>query len=117
MSFLGSIFGSDSQQDATEIRTALDLVTYAANLTSNPSSIDLLLDTVRRITAGLAPGQSPSAENDQVLLGVYLKIEVYLTEEEPIRTFSKNELRHRLSANLRAQLEAYEVNNADSVIQ
>ena len=117
MTFLGIIFGADPHQDMDEVKTALDLVTYAANLTSNPSNIDPLLDTVRRITAGLTPGQTPSEENIQILLGVYLKIEVYLTKEEPIRTFSKNELRHRLSTNLRAQLEAYEVNDADSVVQ
>lgn len=103
MSFLTSLFGTSSR---TQPQTTLDAITYAAGLVSNPDSIDKMLDEVRFITADLAPGQQPSPEENATLLRVYLQIEHFLATQEPLRTFTKQELRARLAPELRTQIEA-----------
>lgn len=106
MSLLRSLFSA--QRETKTIETTLDMVTYAAGLASNPADIDPLLDRVRSITARLGPGQSPSAEDDQSLVDVYLQVEQYLTLKEPIRAFSKVGLRARLAPELRHRIEEHE---------
>lgn len=109
MSLFGSLFKSnDSPLSTEEISSPLDLVTYAGSLASNPPDIDPLLDPVRKITAThpLESGLSPADETE--LLKVYLELEVYLTSRDPIRTFTKEELRGRLSDSLSSKLATYE---------
>jgi hypothetical protein len=110
MSLLHSLFGG-SQSSVKSSKTLLDLVTYTAGLASNSTDIDPALDKVRSITASLAPGQQPSAADNQVLTQVYLQIEQYLITKESLRTFTKQELRARIAPELRAQIEAHESNN------
>jgi len=104
------------QRETRIIKTTLDMVTYAAGLASNPADIDPLLDSVRSITARLGPGQLPSTEDDQFLVGVYLQVEQYLTLKEPIRTFSKEDLRSRLTPELRRQIETYETKHKENSV-
>lgn len=106
MSLLNSLFGAD--QKKTTIDSALDMITRAAGLASNPRDIDPLLDDVRAVTSKLRPGDSPTASEETKLLTAYLHIEQYLTTREPIRVFTKQELRSKVSPRLRARLEAYE---------
>lgn len=110
MSFLNSLFGNKPQKKS-EINSTIDLVTYAAGLASNQTSFDPALDTVRSITSALEAGQVPSAEDDKKLFGVYLQIEQGLTTSDPVRTFTKEGLRARLSTELRQQLENFEANH------
>ncbi|HEX3081889.1 MAG TPA: hypothetical protein VHQ86_01405, partial [Candidatus Saccharimonadia bacterium] len=42
----------------------------------------------------LGAGQKPTPAEDRELIGVYHTIEHYLTTEEPLRSFTKAELRH-----------------------
>ncbi|HSX16940.1 MAG TPA: hypothetical protein VLH86_02460 [Patescibacteria group bacterium] len=114
MSFFSSLFGSQ-QHSVADIKSTLDLVTYIAGLASNPDDIDPILDTVRAVTSDVRPGEAPTAADDEVLLGVYLQLEAYLTTREPIRTFTKDELRARMSPELRQQLAAYETNHKGGV--
>jgi hypothetical protein len=108
MSFLSALFRSMPQK-TSKINSAIDLVTYAAGLASNQTSFDPALDTVRGVTSALGAGQVPSAEDDKKLFEVYLQIEQYLTTIDPIRTFTKDDLRTRLSEQLRQQLEDFEL--------
>lgn len=108
MSFLNSLFGNKSKTKAASINSTINLVTYAAGLVSDQVSIDTSLDTLRSITSALEMGQAPSADDDERLLAVYLQIEQHLTTNDPIRKYTKDDLRARLSAELRRRLESFE---------
>jgi len=114
MSFLGTLFGQSKPATDTAPKTALDLVTFAAGLVSNTAEVDPTLDKVRGITAQLGPDQEPADADKQILFDVYLQIETYLTTKESIRTFTKDDLRSRLSPELRTQLVQYESNHKGS---
>jgi hypothetical protein len=111
MSFLKNFFGGSQQSSLTGAKTVLDMVTNTAALASNSSEIDPILDKVRAITSRNTPGQVLSAADEDILLGVYLGLEVYLTTKEPIRTFTKEELRGRLAPELLQRVTAYEAKN------
>ncbi|MGF7228739.1 MAG: hypothetical protein ACQR33_02020 [Candidatus Saccharibacteria bacterium] len=110
MSFLGSLFGSKPPAQS-QISNPIDMTTHAASLASNPTDIDLLIDKVRSITSKLQPGQTLSDADNQELIDIYLKLETYLTTKEPIRSFSKEDLRAKLSPELRKQVAYHEVNS------
>lgn len=103
MSLLGSLFGSS--QKSVAIATPLELVTYAAGLVSNQAAIGPMLDIVRSITARLQPGQSPLPEDEEQLLDVYLQIESYLIAKEPLRSFTTEALRKRVSPALLTRIQ------------
>lgn len=84
--------------------SSLDIITYAAQLASNPSEIDTILDKVRRITATHEPGAKLSAADEVALTEVYLHIEKYLIAREPLRKFTKEELREMLPEGFLRQL-------------
>jgi len=107
-SIFRNFFGGEKRASLSEAKTALDMVTGVASLVSNPADIDAILDDVRSVTSRLQPGEVPSLEDDSVLLGVYLRLEEYLTTRDPVRTFTKEELRKRLENNMRLRVEAYE---------
>lgn len=108
MSLFGSFFKATDSLDSKVIGSPLELVTYAASLVSNPADIDPLLDPVRKITAMHAPGEDLSPANESEIFEVYIKLEKYLMTSDPIRTFTKAELRSRLSADLTSKLAEHE---------
>jgi hypothetical protein len=75
----------------------LEVIVYVANLASNPSDIDPILDEVRFITSRLQPGQAPSLEDQKVLDSVYTKLEDYLLHQDPLRVFTVDELHERIA--------------------
>jgi hypothetical protein len=105
MSLFGSLFKHETV--TTNITNVLDLVTYMASLVSNPDDIGSSLDTVRDITARLSPGESLPVDDINQLLGVYLNLETYLTTKEPLRSFTKDDLRKRIPESLLRQLTNY----------
>lgn len=107
MSFLSSFFGSSSGSSLANAKSIVDVITDMASLASNPKDIDPLLDDVRHITARLQPGEVLSAPDQAALLKVYVQLEDYLTTREPIRTFTREDLRKRLHGDMRAQIESY----------
>lgn len=108
MSLLGSLFKTTDSPSAKVIMDPLELVTATANLASNQIGIDPLLDPVRKITAthSLETGLSPADEAE--VFGVYLELEAYLMTRDPIRTFTKEELRSRLDPELISKLAKHE---------
>lgn len=88
--------------------TVVDMVTYAAGLVSNSHEIDPLLDDLRVVTARLGPGEKLSPNDTRRLVGVYLKIEQYLTKREVLRTFTAKELRSHLTPELQKLVQADE---------
>jgi hypothetical protein len=102
MSLFGTLFKRDTE--TADIKNVLDLVTYAAGLVSNPDDVGDSLDSVREITARLKPGEPlPTGDTDR-LFDVYLQLEAYLTTKEPLRSFTKEELRMRIPESLLQQL-------------
>jgi len=91
----------------------LDMVTYAAGLVSNARAVDPLLDKVRAISAGLGPGQQPQPGQIRTLVHVYLALAEYLGTKEPLRAFSKEELRAHMTPELLAQVEQMQLTDKE----
>lgn len=106
MNFLKTLF---SQQTPTEQPdTVLDAVVYVAGLSSNPRGLDVALDRVRVVTASIDPGDAPTKTQERVLYDVYFQVEKYLTSMEPLRAFTKEDLRSRLGASVRQSIAEHE---------
>lgn len=89
-----------SSMVSKQIATAIDMVTSTAALVSNSRDIDPLLDKVRLITVKLQPGAQLSDEDQSNLILVYLRLEDYLTVQERVRRYTREELRSRFDAQL-----------------
>ncbi len=107
MGFLSSLLGKSSAP--AKPQSLLDSIVYMAGLVSAPASIDVALDQVRQVTSSLQPGQEPSVTQNQMLLKAYLQLEDYLTSREPLRTFSKEDIRQRLSPEVKNLIATYEL--------
>ncbi len=103
----GASFMATTEQVA-EIHEPLEMVMSAAQLASNPRDIDKILDELRSITAELIKGQAFSPEQESALLHIYLTLENYLTTREPIRNFTREELRRKFDAALLTKLQQLE---------
>lgn len=106
MSFLSALFGSPAHTNPAS--NVFDAVTHAATLASNPREIDPILDNMRTLTANLKPNVRLTTTEQRELFNIYLSIEKYLVDRDPIRAFNKDELRKKMSPELRAELKAYE---------
>lgn len=107
-----NFFGTSQQSEI--MTTAFDLAKTAAGFASNTDDIAPLLHEIQMISEQLSPGALLTAEDEDSLFEVYLKLEQYLTTADPIRKFNKMELRGKASRGLRARLEAYEKNQVMS---
>ncbi|HEU4965931.1 MAG TPA: hypothetical protein VFT53_00430 [Candidatus Saccharimonadales bacterium] len=96
------------QQSLAEADSLVNVVIAEAELVSNVAAVDPLLDQVRAITAKLGPNEPPSPAQEETLLGVYLDIETYLATRDPIRHFSKTDIRKHLRPALCRRIEQYE---------
>lgn len=77
--------------------TAIDVITYVANLASlPPHQFDRLLDPLRTLTASLPADQSLDKEALSRLAIVYRDLEAYLIENDQLRNFSRKEIRQRV---------------------
>lgn len=103
------IFKNFTSRQQTEIMTtALDLANTAAGFASNQNDIGSLLYKIKQISSQPSSGMLLTKENEAALFDIYLQIEKYLMTSDPIRTFSKEELRSKASRGLRTRLEEYE---------
>ena len=98
-------FGGTNQTET--VKSALELVIQTAELVSQPTAVDPILDPVRTITSHLEPGQTITSNEEQTLLGVYLQLEDYLATKELLRTFSKDELRKIADPDLQRKITTY----------
>lgn len=98
-------FRSVTKQYASLDKNAseLDTVIHTAELASIPAEIDVTMDKVRVLTASRSSGEFTAADK-KVLLEVYLQLEDYLVNKEPLRTFSREDLRGALPAEFVKQL-------------
>ncbi|HSX33370.1 MAG TPA: hypothetical protein VLF91_03480 [Candidatus Saccharimonadales bacterium] len=90
------LFQRGQQQPAT----SMDIITYIAGMASNLEAVDTILEPMRRVTALLAPGKAPTDKDQMVLRDVYVQLEEYLVTDEPLRTFTRQELRGKVATHL-----------------
>lgn len=100
-----NFFGATQSEIMT---SALDLANTAASMASNPSDIQRLIDDIHMISSELPSGALLPSDDEAALFDIYLQIEHYLTTSDPIRTFSREDLRRKASKGLLMRLEAYE---------
>ncbi|MDZ7744156.1 MAG: hypothetical protein U5K77_00115 [Candidatus Saccharibacteria bacterium] len=81
----------------------LDIVLFSANLVSNPSDIDVLLDTVREISSESEKQTSFTTQQLDKLKDTYLAIEEYLTTQENLRSFTVSGLRQYIETTFNLQ--------------
>lgn len=89
----------ESAEEAMAV-SAIDIVTCAAQLASNPAKIDPLLDKVRMITSTTDTPGKLTASQEAELLAVYKSLEDYLVYEESVRKFTPNEVRQLVAKQL-----------------
>lgn len=85
------------QKAAVKSASPIDVVVYMTSLATNRTAINPLLDSVSMVTAKIAPGQKPSPDDEERLADIYLGLERYLTQAEPLRNFTKEELRQSVN--------------------
>lgn len=104
---IGTIPGLGTQTAEFNDREYIDSIITIAALVSQPRDIDEILVGLRAITARLSPNAVTLTSDDKKqLLMVYKKLEDYLTEgQDPLRTFSRDEIRARLNEHFVAALQ------------
>lgn len=76
----------------------IDVIIYATNLASNPHLVEPYRETLREITSQISPGQTQFSSDIQgALSNLYLTVEGYLIENEPLKKITKDELRSNIS--------------------
>ena len=103
--FKNTVSGSQHSEIMT---TALDLVKTAATFASDTKAIEPLLYQMQTISNRLRSGGLLTPDEENSIFDIYFKLEHYLTSEDPIRTFNKEEIRSKASMSLRLRLEVYE---------
>lgn len=83
----------------------IDSIITVAGLVSRPEEIDPILDDMRLITAAHSADQPLTSSDKQTLLGVYKRLETYLTTQDPLRTVPRDELLDRVTPPFRQVLE------------
>jgi len=86
-------------------RAYIDSIVAVSNLASRPDDIDIIMDGLREVTASLVPGAPLTAEQHKRLVDIYFRLENYLTTVDPLRNFSKEQLRQQIDPSLRSQVE------------
>lgn len=73
--------------------STVDIVVFVASLASQPRNIDQFLDELRAITAKLPQNGQLSPAQEQQLTAVYRKLEDYLISQDPLRSFTRADIR------------------------
>lgn len=99
-----SFFGKPKNIRVTT-ESLTDIVLYAAGLSSNVQAIDPILEEVRMVTADHSAGQAFNDLQQQRLADVYLRIEAYLSSQEPVRPVGSVELRGQIKTKFSGLLQ------------
>jgi hypothetical protein len=91
-----------AQPKEADDRDYIDSIVSVAGLASRPEEVDLILDDLRKITIMQKPGESLSGEQERQLVNVYDRLERYLSGRDPLRSFSKEEVRQHVTPAFRA---------------
>lgn len=74
----------------------VDIVVAAAQKASDITAIDPLLEDMRVITSKVYIGENMTSDDEAQLVRTYQRLEDYLATNEPVRRYTKQELRERL---------------------
>lgn len=83
-------------KSAKQIVSSIDIIVYAMGLASDPARVDALVDDMRAITASGGTNDMLSSHDQEVLLQTYRRIEDYLVDDEPLRSFSRQQVRENI---------------------
>jgi hypothetical protein len=103
------VTGTDATQASTkgDDLMFIESITSTAELASRPEDIDPILDGLRRVTATMGTDTAAAqltSEQRTELVHVYERLETYLVSSDPLRTFTRQELRARLAPAFSGQL-------------
>lgn len=86
-----------------EIKTSADILLYTASLASSSRDVDPILDKLRKITANMKSEAEIKQHNQHDFETIYLQLEQYLVEQEPLRKYTQSEVRLVISQLLSGQ--------------
>jgi hypothetical protein len=80
----------------TKQANIIDIIIAAAARVSNVQAVDPYLDSLRVVTARLGSDKEIREKDEAILTRTYQELEDYLTQVEPVRRYTKQELRQNL---------------------
>lgn len=100
MNWFKSFFGNETS-GTVQNPSPVEVVVFLSSLASKPQEIDPLLEVVRRISSTSVPGAELSEKDQQDLAEVFLKLEQYLIQNEPLRVFNKEQISKKIGSRFR----------------
>lgn len=97
-------------------RAYIDGILTIAALASRPQDIDAILDGLRRVTASTSVDVALTDAQRSQLIEVYRGLEAYLVVNDPLRSFTKEQLRGRIAGALRERVEQLDARAPASAI-
>lgn len=85
----------------------IDTFVAVAGLASNPKEIDDIIEEMRVVTANLPPGSTMTVDQKKRLVAAYYQLEQYLTTKDPLRTYTKEEIREQATPGFLAVFNKY----------
>lgn len=76
--------------------TIIDVLIYMAGLASQPRAVEPLMDPLRVVTASYVPGRPLTDKSLAQLAATYENVESYLITKEPLRKFTRDDLRRSI---------------------
>jgi hypothetical protein len=73
--------------------SSVDIIVYVMGLTSDPTKVDAMVDDMRVITARMGSDEKLTDHDQTTLLRVYKRLEDYLVQHEPLRSFDRQQVR------------------------
>ncbi len=93
--------------DAVGKRSSVDAIVYLAQLASNRTAADPILDGLRTVTSNIMDNQELTVSQQAQLVTVYQRMEAYLLTEERIATYTADSLRKRVIQKYRNNSDSY----------
>jgi len=84
----------------------IDIVLYEISLSSSPQFMESYQEKLREITAKIKPTEKIlTTESNKELATLYINIEHYLIEKEPLKKITKTELRKNITEKFNVKAE------------
>lgn len=94
---LRKFFGlSETVDDKEEIVSSINIIVYTMGMASDPAKADALVDDMRVITSRIDSEETLTPQDQTTLLRVYRRLEDYLVNDEPLRSFSRQQIRQNI---------------------
>ncbi len=97
--------GKAGSKDEASDQDYITSILAVSQLASRPQEVEVIMDGLRSVTVDLEPGKKLTVSDKQQLVKTYRQLEAYLTNKDPLRTFSKEEILGRVSPTFRSVVE------------